>query len=333
MKNFNRTLLFLLSVSLIIVSCNSSAVVYTDASPTSTPEQETREAGSTPTVTPIPTLPKTPTSTPEAIPTQVEDPFGEKRVTIPGGGFSIKRPASGKFEYYYDKVVVSDESDGLIIQIAGVPFYTLDPQHEKVVDEYLEALTRSTKGNLVKENEVRILVDEYSGYSYDVTGEMFSSPITGKAFIVFPNEGQYVFGFGSMMVDHPEKSWDDIGGPVFNELIQSLKIVDTSKLPDCTTSTDLTYGFTKENPVKVGGKIFWGPSREATYFENLLGPNGEYLDYERVGSIDFDGIVLDTFEITGIDKTVLIYIDEYSYAELYAPAGFSCKGPFLLEKP
>ena len=83
----------------------------------------------------------------------------------------------------------------------------------------------------------------------------------------------------------------------------------------------------------MGGKAFGGPSREITYLENLIGPNNEQLTYERVGSSDFGDTVLDTYEISGIKEKVLLYIDEYSFTDLFAPYGFSCKGPFLLEKP
>jgi hypothetical protein len=101
----------------------------------------------------------------------------------------------------------------------------------------------------------------------------------------------------------------------------------------CAISSDFTYGFTQENPVKVGGGAFDGPPRERAYLDNLRGPNGESITYERTGSLPFGDTILDAFEIKGLSQSVTLYIDEYNYTEPRAPVGFTCASAFSLTPP
>jgi hypothetical protein len=101
----------------------------------------------------------------------------------------------------------------------------------------------------------------------------------------------------------------------------------------CIVSTDVSYGYTKENPVKVGGGAMDGPPREHAYLRNLLGPKGEKISYKRLRHVVFGGTILDIYEIKGLKETVTLYIDEYSYTEPKAPVGFTCVSAFPLTKP
>lgn len=102
---------------------------------------------------------------------------------------------------------------------------------------------------------------------------------------------------------------------------------------ECVISIDHTYGYTQENPIKVGGGDFDGPPRERAFLDNLLGPNGERVSYERTGSFSFEDTILDIFDITGLSKQVTLYVDEYSYSEPQAPVGFTCLSVFPLSQP
>ena len=101
----------------------------------------------------------------------------------------------------------------------------------------------------------------------------------------------------------------------------------------CLVSSDKTYGYTQENPIKVGGDFLEGPARERAYLDNLTGPNGETISYNRTGSVDFGDTILDVFDITGLGKQITLYIDEYSFTEPLAPVGFSCLGSFSVSAP
>lgn len=101
-----------------------------------------------------------------------------------------------------------------------------------------------------------------------------------------------------------------------------------------TISTDKTYGYTQENPIKVGGTES-GPANERKYLDALAGPNGESISYVRVGSCCpfntpnglMGGGMLDRYEIkwSGQAAPVYLYLNMYDKDELKAPVGFTIK--------
>ena len=93
---------------------------------------------------------------------------------------------------------------------------------------------------------------------------------------------------------------------------------------------DPTYGYTEENPVKVGG----GPPNKPIYLKSLRGPKGQKIKFKRLGScchfetpngfIDNMGL-LDRYEVTyrGLKKPVILYLNGYDHDEPRAPVGFT----------
>jgi hypothetical protein len=59
------------------------------------------------------------------------------------------------------------------------------------------------------------------------------------------------------------------------------------------------------------------------------------LDYTRLGSEAYGGTILDKYSVSyqGLERPVLLYIDEYSFSELDAPRGFLCKEAFPIKAP
>jgi hypothetical protein len=106
----------------------------------------------------------------------------------------------------------------------------------------------------------------------------------------------------------------------------------TFALPAVTT--DKTYGYDQNNPIKVGGTTeSSGPLNERRFLNALLGPNGETVTYVRKGSCcafkspnGFNGVgLLDRYEVTydGLETPVILFINMYDYGELKAPVGFT----------
>jgi hypothetical protein len=105
--------------------------------------------------------------------------------------------------------------------------------------------------------------------------------------------------------------------------------VNTYKLKE--VSTDETYGYTERNPIKVGG-VQSGPANERYYLNNLTGPNGETISFNRKGSCcAFDSPngfmgkgLLDMYEVTydGLSTPVILYLNMYDKGDLKAPKGF-----------
>jgi hypothetical protein len=66
-------------------------------------------------------------------------------------------------------------------------------------------------------------------------------------------------------------------------------------------SEDPTYGYSQENPIKVGSKNeYGGPKAEREYLDSLLDSAGKALKYVRLGSggANAEGKPLDHYEIT-----------------------------------
>lgn len=81
------------------------------------------------------------------------------------------------------------------------------------------------------------------------------------------------------------------------------------------TSDDPSYGYTKNNPIKVGGpKGFRGPESERLYLRHLRDSQFNVFRFRRSGSVGAgpDGHVLDLYELTSSDgNTYKVYIDMY----------------------
>ncbi len=101
-----------------------------------------------------------------------------------------------------------------------------------------------------------------------------------------------------------------------------------------TATTDKTYGYDQNNPIKVGGvQESSGPLNERRFLNALLGPNGEAITYVRKGSCcafktpnGFNGVgLLDRYEVTyeGLETPIFLFINMYDYAELKVPVGFT----------
>ena len=116
---------------------------------------------------------------------------------------------------------------------------------------------------------------------------------------------------------------------VFLILMSCSSSKDASALPDSET-----YGYSKTNPIKVGG-FANGPANERRFLNSLSGPDGEPIWYERSGSCcSFDtknspyGMgLLDIYRVTyqGKKDTVVLYLNMYDKAKTGVPKGFKAK--------
>ncbi len=105
-------------------------------------------------------------------------------------------------------------------------------------------------------------------------------------------------------------------------------------------SEDPLYGYSKQNPILVGGaENLEGPWNERRVLNALMGPNGQRIFYNRSGSLHSTvlvdgqpkGVVLDRYVIWGenLDFTSL-YFNMYEYGEIKAPLGltYRVESPF-----
>ena len=115
---------------------------------------------------------------------------------------------------------------------------------------------------------------------------------------------------------------------------QSKSLDDNTFLLD-SVSVDETYGYSKENPIHVGGSMTDGAKNQRRYLNALLGPGNEIVTYTRKGSCcafstknGFSGSgLLDMYELTyeGLKKPIILYLNFYDYRILKTPKVFTTK--------
>jgi WD40 repeat protein len=101
-------------------------------------------------------------------------------------------------------------------------------------------------------------------------------------------------------------------------------------------STDPSYGYSQDNPIRVGGGPDHGPWRERWFFDHLRDADGQPISYERKGSCceeetssnPYESTALDIYEVSGpgLKDPIELYIDMYTCDRPMAPHGFSSEG-------
>lgn len=333
MKKLKLVFALLISSTILLSACIPTFLLEPTQTATAT---ETLKPTNTLTQTPtnIPTSTNTPiptsTHTKEPSPTHskiIKNLEGEYSFLEPNGFIvNIKGPMVG--------ITNEEQTFSIIIYGSSIKFSLVNLYN--AADNFLNLIFQDPDGYYIKENAQSIMIDSVEGLIFDITGSIYETMFKGQAVIVMPKKNQFFFGLGLANVDFEENLWDDEGKIIFKTLISSIGFLTEDELSTssiCTISTDKTYGYSEENPIRVGGDAFGGPSRERAYLDNLLGPNGEQLTYERIGSFETDDTILDEFIIKGAGKTIILYIDEYSYSVPMAPVGFTCYKDFPFSKP
>ncbi|AGC75770.1 hypothetical protein LX97_00452 [Nonlabens dokdonensis] len=99
---------------------------------------------------------------------------------------------------------------------------------------------------------------------------------------------------------------------------------------------DSSYGFEPENAIKVGGAAeSEGPTNERRFLNALAGPQGEELEYYRIGSCcpqpsensAYGQALLDKYAVyhEGSTDTLVLYINMYDSEKLMIPKGFKAR--------
>ena len=108
----------------------------------------------------------------------------------------------------------------------------------------------------------------------------------------------------------------------------------------CPTDTDLSYGYSQENPIRMVvltteemNQLLMGTYMANAYFETLL-VEGQPVQYTKTGSLNTDETVLDIYEVSapGMESPVTLFIDLYSRDFYRVPMGFDCTGIMVPEQ-
>ncbi len=309
------------------------------ASPTATmTNTPTHTPSPTNTSTPTPTLTPTPTPLPELV---LADPL-----IVESGGFSF-RPVEGyetevNEEANLGLAFLSGEDDMIILNIIGVPNAAAQMAGKSdaaLVEELVADFVENAGGAYELGASSIIMVGEYEGTAVDLSGELFDRPFIGQAVFVNPGGSQAFF---AIALSRDSDIWLTNGVPAFAAMMESVEFLPvttesgesgSTEAGPCVISTDPTYGYTEANAIQVGGDAFGGPPRERAYLDNLLGPNGESITYERAGSVPYEDTILDIYSLNVAGTTVTLYLDQYSWSEPQAPVDFTCADAFPLSPP
>lgn len=98
-------------------------------------------------------------------------------------------------------------------------------------------------------------------------------------------------------------------------------------------NSEVEYGVSEKNPVLVGDLPGKGPEKSRYYFRRLTGPDGDRVNFKRLGSCcpfktSNPGFLgngfLDIYEVTydGIEAPVELYLNFYDPREIGVVKGF-----------
>ncbi|MCA9942245.1 MAG: hypothetical protein KC449_02125 [Anaerolineales bacterium] len=270
-----------------------------------------------------------------------------ERISSTSGGFSFQ-PADGYEQELNEDansgiVFLAGENDIIIANMIGVPnaaSFIAGKSDTDLLEELVADFVTNVGGVYELGDFYPFQIGEYEGVATDLNGELFDKPFIGQAAFSNPFNDMVFF---AIILSRDSEIWFTSGAPAFVAMMESVQILsDPANTNDssgsttdgpCIISSDPTYGYTQENAIRVGGDAFGGPPRERAYLDNLLGPNGESISYERAGSIPYEETILDAFTVSVGNETITLYIDEYSWSEPQAPIDFTCKAAFPLSPP
>jgi len=312
-------------LALALIACKAQNLF----SPTPTPE---------PTHTPLPTATATPL--PTARPTDPPTPTSQPalvlldRQTVEAGGYSFQAPQNFKAQLRASQATISNQDDSILISMAVAPRKNADQTTGSVLSGFLANVAKDKNtADFQAGQPYPAVVGGLNGSAADVSATLFGAKNSGRVTVVDTGQPGFFLAF-AIVIDGPDgKRWEREGRPAFDAILNSIQFFTPLSGGACPVSSDPTYGYSKNNPIKVGGDAFDGPPRERAYLDNLAGPKGQKITYARTGSMDFGDTILDAFVISGLDKPRTLYIDEYAYTEPQAPLGFTCLAAFPLTKP
>jgi hypothetical protein len=343
---------FLLAITIILgmlSGCSGLSPAEATATPTPAPAA-TETPQPTATKTALPTATRTPTEKPPApAPRRTLLPASTLTndfmvmiggvETVEEGGFTFRPP----FGYFFDidegQVDMFNADEDVDISIFGTNLEIDKKGVEDRMRDTISAWVKRLKGKYKMGEPSTVTIDGVQGDLYDFEGSTFNKPIKGQVIIFMVSRDHYVAGYGISVSEKPgaKNAWDENGQAAFGEILQSMTFMPTQKVKEegkCASAPDPTYGYFIENPIRVGGDMESGLTREKVFLDNLQGKNGEKVEYFWLGYEKNKSNTIDAYLIT-VGKTIqlIMYFDKYSYIIPKSPEGFTCKTAFRLSQP
>lgn len=313
----------LLLTALLLASCNFSAPEL------ARPEQPLYIPPSGPTATPFPT----PTSDAS---TWIK--LGAEQI-VPAGGYAFV-PLAAIDESMMPLSLEIDGSQATQVNAKETLFFSLanEPSGESVdvsacLQEILNRLPADIT-NFTSSAPQPISAAGLEGLQTDISGSLFGEPMLGSLAVLHP-DGRCFSLVGIAATPEANSLWQSTGKLAFDALLKHVRFLPN--LAACQVATDPTYGFSPENPIRLGSlNLYDGIARMEAYLNTLRGPNFEEIIYSRLNPIyNKAEQIVDPYEIiyAGLSEPLTLYFDLYTYESPMAPAGFTCEAAFPLQQP
>ncbi len=252
------------------------------------------------------------------------------------GGYGFEAPAGSDVSITASGALISALDSSLLFSLNGINAMSNEKSDEEILDTLLTSLFSGEQSSYKQSELISSSVEGYEGAAYDFTGKFLGSQVEGRALVIKPEAKRYVSIVAMALVEENPDLWKTTGKDAFNYLLSRYQILPAEELASaelCPISPNANYGFYPDEAVKVGGGLLSGPLRERAYLDNLLGSNGEPVTYEWVRSVETPDSIVDEYTLTVGEKTITLYLDQYSFGIINAPRGLGCMGAFPISEP
>jgi hypothetical protein len=194
-------------------------------------------------------------------------------------------------------------------------------------DGYANLYTMNTDGGEVSQLTAFKSTVNVPSWSFDNRLIVFATDVDG-------NQELYIIsadGSGlNQLTDSPSQDFYPSWSPEISFLVEALP--EPTPLPEavCFNTDDPTYGYSMDNPVRIGydPRIAGDDAHQCLPW--LLGPQGQQLGTEVIEQIRHGGTTLCEVAIfyEGQEEPAVLYFDLYNYEQPRAPVGFTCGSPY-----
>jgi hypothetical protein len=312
MKKTHRFISILALLAMVSLACQSATSLVT--TPTLTPPP--------PTVTGTATRTPRPTIVPSHTPTPLAINMDSTRKVI-SGGFSYA-PLDGfdKQNNNHEIYMLSEDEKLSVLLSARAPY---PGEHLNTTLKYYMEWAAEEYQDFVESDREDFTHEGADGVSKYFTGKEGGKPFQARIAYLRPGKGKMLL---ILVYAYGENAWEDFGEEAYQKTLEKITFFEIAPWSDCPVSSKPSYGYSKENPIKLGGELLSGPELEEEYLSALIGTHGEVVFYYRIGSVNQGELILDEYEIRFGGQIKKIYIDIYNYEPPKAPAGLTCSGPF-----
>ncbi len=305
-------------------------------------------AAPVPSATPRPTVQPTLTATLPLTPTTESAEVWLRSVQrVPGGGYAFQAPNGYGIEQQQSKdgsvfasLLFNDEQGAYMALLnAASPTAPITKSPEELVAgtvaNFVTTFMRDVKLSVGPLSPIALPVGP--GQAADLKRDA-DGVVIGQAVIIMSGTTRAFFVVGGSGPGAEPGRWQKLGAAEFKAVLRSVTFFQPETPAGailCPVAGDPTYGYSKGNPIRVGGGGLNGPPRERAYLDALRGPHGEAVTYQRMGSLPEGNTILDIYHLSyaNLAAPAVLYVDEYTCESLYAPVGFTCAYAFPLAAP